>query len=365
MRLQVALGSSAREAIAPAPERFTMFLPTSRVFRHAGFPLASGSVLPELTVAYEAWGELARDGNNAILLCHGYTSSPHAGGAGGWWEHLIGPGRAMDTDRFFVVCSNMIGSAYGSSGPGSVNPATGRPYGPEFPAITTDDMVAAQALLLDHLGVRQLAAVIGFSYGGYLTFLWGVTHPDRMRALVPVATAIRGRGDASSVQALRARFAAACPGWNGGDYYGAERESGVYDALVTQRIETLNGYGLAEVLKAETGDAAATVRRLEAIARKWAGEFDANSLIVLREAAVKFDARPKADRIRAPLLYVLSRSDKLFPPAIAPDTLDLLKRNGVDASYFEIDSEYGHRAPSDDWAKWADALAGFLKRHAI
>lgn len=341
-----------------------MLLPTSRAFTHANLSLESGGVLPELTVAYETWGTLAPDGSNAILLCHGYTSNPHAGGQGGWWENLIGSGRAMDTDRFFVICSNMIGSAYGSTGPGSIDPQTGRPYGPAFPAITANDMVAAQALLLDHLGVEQLAAVVGFSYGGYLTFLWGATHPDRMRALVPVATAIRGRGDPSSAQALRDRFAAACPGWNGGDYYGDARGSGVFDALLSQRLETLKGYGLLEVLMDKTGDAAEAERRLDAIARKWAGEFDANSLIVLRDAAVKFDARPNASRIKAPLLYVLSRSDKLFPPDIAPDTLDLLKRGGVDASYFEIDSDYGHRAPSDDWRKWADTLAGFLDRCA-
>ena len=341
-----------------------MLLPTSKTFTHAGFSLESGAALPELTVAYETWGTLARDGDNAILLSHGYTSNPHAGGKGGWWENLIGPGKAMDTDRFFVVCSNMIGSAYGSSGPGSVNPDTGRPYGPAFPAITTDDMVAAQSLLLEHLGIGQLAAVVGFSYGGYLTYQWGVTHPERMRALVPVATAIRGRGDPASVQALKDQFAASCPGWNGGDYYGNERDSGVYDALLAQRIETLKGYGLVQVLMDETGDPAEVEQRLDAIARKWAEEFDANSLIVLRDAAVKFDASPRAARMKAPLLYVLSRSDTLFPPSIAPDTLALLKQHGVDASYFEIDSEYGHRAPSDDWHKWADALADFLDRHA-
>lgn len=341
-----------------------MLLPTSKLFTHKMFSLERGATLPELTIAYETWGTLAADGNNAILLSHGYTSNPHAGGEGGWWENLIGPGRAMDTDRFFVICANMIGSAYGSSGPGSINPETGRPYGPDFPAITTNDMVASQSLLLDHLGVGQLAAAVGFSYGGYLTYLWGVTHPGRMRALVPVATAIRGRGDPSSVQALRDQFAAACPGWNGGNYYGNERDSGVYAALVAQRIATLKGYGLVEILTDETGDPAEAKRRLDVIARKWAEEFDANSLIVLRDAAVRFDARPKTGNIKAPLLYVLSRSDALFPPRIAPETLSLLRDHGVDASYFEIDSEYGHRAPSDDWAKWADALADFLNRHA-
>jgi homoserine O-acetyltransferase len=337
-----------------------MLLPTSKVFKSTDFPLKGGPVLEQLELAYETWGRLAPDGGNAILLCHGFTSSPHAAGDdAGWWSGLIGPGKAIDTDRFFVVCSNMLGSAYGSTGPASTDPRTGRPYGPDFPEITTKDIIGAQALLLDHLKIGRLAAVVGFSYGGYLTFEWGVTYPERMRALVPVATAIKGRGDDASVRTLRDRFAQ-CPGWNGGHYYDRKKESGVFDALLQQRIETLTGYGVVQQLEATVPDPAERVRRMHAMAAQWAEEFDAHSLIALRRAAVWFDARPGAANIKAPVLYALSRSDALFPPAIAPDTIALLKKAGVDARYVEIDSDYGHRGPGVDWQKWAPELKAFL-----
>ena len=172
-----------------------MLLSTSTLFEVESFKLELGGSLARLTLAYETYGSLNAAGDNAILLCHGYTSNPHAAGdEAGWWHNLIGPGKAMDTDRYFVICANMIGSAFGSTGPASTDPATGQPYGSHFPDITTSDMVAAQSLLLDHLGIGELAAVVGFSYGGYLTFQWAVSQPNRMRALVPVATWNRSRG---------------------------------------------------------------------------------------------------------------------------------------------------------------------------
>jgi homoserine O-acetyltransferase len=337
-----------------------MLLPTSKVFRSTDFALKKGGVLAQLEVAYETWGRLAPDRGNAMLLCHGFTSSPHAAGDdAGWWNGLVGPGKAIDTDRFFVVCANMLGSAYGSTGPGSTDPRTGRPYGSGFPEITTKDIIGTQALLLDHLEIGRLAAVIGFSYGGYLTFEWAVTYPERMGALVPVASAIKGRGTQESVQGLRDRFAA-CPGWNGGDYYGREKESGVFEALVQMRIETLTGYGVARQLEDTVPDPAERTRRMRAMATQWAGEFDANTMIVLRRAAVNFDARPGVANIKAPVLYALSRSDALFGPEIAPPTIALLEGAGVDARYVEIDSDYGHRGPGVDWKKWAPQLRAFL-----
>jgi len=340
-----------------------MLLPTSKVFKTPDFALQSGRILEQLDVAYETWGTLDADGNNAILLCHGYTSSPHAAGDdNGWWAGLIGPGKAIDTDRFFVVCANMLGSAYGTTGPGSINPQTGKPYGPDFPDITTKDIIGAQALLLDHLKVGRLAAVIGFSYGGYLTFEWAVTYPERMRALVPVATAIKGRGTPESVQAFHDRFGA-CPGWNGGDYYADTEGSGVLEALADQRVETLTGYGVAKQLEDTVPDPAERERRLRAMGEQWAREFDANTLIVLRRAAIGFDARPGVAKIQAPLLYILSRSDTLFPPEIAPETIAMLEAARVDATYVEIDTEYGHRGPSVDWQKWESALKIFIDKH--
>jgi homoserine O-acetyltransferase len=225
-------------------------------------------------------------------------------------------------------------------------------------------MVSAQALLLDHLGVGQLAAVVGFSYGGYLTFQWGVSHPDRMRALVPVATWNKSRGGPESITEIEDRFAQ-CPGWNGGDYYGREEESGVRDMMVRLRVETLRGYGVDRALADRLGSEAAANEGLEKLGRQWAGQFDANALIVLRRAAVIFNAWDNAANIKAPLLYVLCNTDQRFPAAeLAGPTMAHLLASGVDASYVEIDSPYGHLAPTEDWQKWAGDLEAFLDRHA-
>ncbi len=338
-----------------------MLLPTSQTFAAGDLDLELGGMLPDVTVAYETYGALAPDGNNAILLSHGYTNHQHAGD-GGWFDGVIGPGKPMDTNRFCVICSNMIGSSYGSTAPGTLNPDTGKPYGPDFPRITTGDMVAVQHRLIDHLGVGQLAAKVGNSYGGHLTYEWATRYPDKMRAVVPVVSAIKGRGDPSTVQALRDRFAK-CPGWNGGHHYDRKKESGVLDELQKMRVETLTNYGILEQLAATVDDPDERERRLNAMARQWAEEFDANSLITLRDAAIGYDVTQRLSAIKAPVLYVLSRTDALFPPELGPRTVAMLKDVGVDAQYFEIDSDFGHRAPSADPGKWAGALDEFLKTH--
>lgn len=339
-----------------------MLLDTSTVWRMSDFPLSGGARLDTLELAYETWGALAPDGNNAILLCHGYTNNPHAAGdKAGWWHNLIGPGCAIDTDKYFVVCINMLGSAFGSSGPATVNPATGQPFGPDFPAFAVSDIAQSQRRLLDHLGVAQLAAVIGYSYGGHLAFHWAHTFPDRVRAAVVVASAIKGRGDRSSVTALEQRFAQ-CAGWHGGHYYAGDPTASVAATLKAMRLETLRSYHVDESLRTQLGDAAAAARRLDELAQWWAGHFDANSLIVLRRAAVQFDAPPAVAMMRAPLLYVLASSDALFGPELAKPTMALLRDAGVAAEYFEIDSAFGHHAPVSDWAKWAPVLRDFLTR---
>jgi len=164
-----------------------------RFFTLRDFPVGDGTVLPEATIVYETYGRLAPRGRNAVLITHGYTGSHHAAGHNpangnlpGSWDGLIGPGKAIDTDRLFVVASNMLGSSYGSTNAASLNPATGQPYGPDFPAITVRDIVAAQKALLASLGVKHLVAVAGPSYGGYQAFQWAVTYPDLMDAIVPV-----------------------------------------------------------------------------------------------------------------------------------------------------------------------------------
>ncbi len=166
---------------------------TEASFTTRDFRVSGGEVLPEVTIAYCTRGRLAPDGRNAILVTHGYTSShrmivPGGASSEGAWSTLVGPGAAIDTDRYYVVCSNMLGSSYGSTNAASIDPRTGRPYGSRFPAITVADIVTAQKLLLDHLGVTHLRAVVGPSYGGFQAFQWAVTFPDFMDGIVPVVT---------------------------------------------------------------------------------------------------------------------------------------------------------------------------------
>ncbi|MEQ8321800.1 MAG: alpha/beta fold hydrolase [Rhodospirillales bacterium] len=337
-----------------------MKLATSETFTHPNFELTSGAALPELTLAYETWGNLNEDGSNAILMCHGYTNHPHAGGdEDGWAHHLVGPGKAIDTDTYFVVCSNMIGSAFGSSGPASINPETGKPYGPDFPAYTTIDMIRAQHLLIDHLGCGQLKAVIGYSYGGHLTFLWGANYPDRMRALVPIAGVIKRETKEADTNRIRAQFTD-CTGWNDGHYYDqVDAPGGVREKMIEIRIGTLTRYGLGDYLKHNGETPEAIERIVRANAEKWAHQFDANSLYKLYEAGIGSEA--DATKIKAPLLDVLANSDSVVDVKLGPPTVERLKSLGVDASFHEIDTPYGHTGPMLDAHKWKDVLRAFLE----
>jgi homoserine O-acetyltransferase len=312
--------------------------------------LERGGVLRDAGIAFTTYGNPAPDGRNAVLLTHGYTSSHMFADGGpsaseGAWGGLVGPGRAIDTDRFFVVSSNMLGSSFGSTAPRSIDPATGRAYGPDFPVITLKDIVSAQHALLRALGVTSLAAVVGPSYGGFQAFAWGMYFSDFVRALVPVVTGPRAPG--SDMDALERRLATD-PNWNGGHYYAA---GGVLETMTQIRFETLRRYGVT------VGEAA-----LRATARAWAEAFDAHSLLVLGRAANAFDATAALSGFRVPVLYVLSRTDALFPPSLAPGVMAAFASGGVDARYVEIDSEAGHLASGVDWAMWADELAAFMGR---
>jgi homoserine O-acetyltransferase len=315
-----------------------------------------------MTLAFETYGTLAADGRNAILITHGFTSSHHAAGkyaptdaTPGFWNGLIGPGKTVDTNRWFVVSSNVLGSSYGSTAPASINPATGKRYGPDFPTITMGDIVRAQRLLLDGLGVRHLVAVAGPSYGGFQAFQWAVQYPDFMHGIVPVVTAPKARAGAS-VDELVNVFAKD-PNWNGGWHYD---RGGIPATMTAMRVGTLKRYGQNEILAARFPDPAARDARIRQMAEAWARQFDPNSMIALRKAMVPYDAERDFGKIRAKVLYVLSRTDKLFPPSIAPAVMDKLARAGADARYVEIDTDFGHSASGADWQKWAPSLGDFL-----
>ena len=193
-----------------------------------GFALDCGETLRNVTLAYETWGELASDASNAVLLCHAWTGDSHAAGPAGrghptpgWWDGFVGPGKAIDTDRWFVVCPNVLGGCQGSTGPASASPVDGKPFGSRFPVITIRDMVRAQARLADHLGVGAWHTVIGGSMGGMQVLEWGVMYPDRVRGLVPIAACMQATAQQIAWGSIGRRVIALDPRWRGGDYYDA------------------------------------------------------------------------------------------------------------------------------------------------
>jgi homoserine O-acetyltransferase len=352
--------------MADAPALHTQDIGTveDRFFTLRDFRLSNGTTMPEAMIAYETYGRLKPGGRNAVLVTHGYTGSHHFAGRNpangnqpGSWDGLIGPGKAIDTDRLFVVASNMLGSSYGSTNAASRNPVTGRPYGPDFPAISIRDIVAAQKALLEALGVEHLVAVAGPSYGGYQAFQWAVAYPDFMDAIVPVNTAPWASANTDKQLAEVTARLAADPDWHGGHYYG---KGGAKTALTEIRIETLKRYGIEANLAPRFPDPAAREAAIREQAANWAKNWDAHSLIILRRALLGFDTRPDFARIKAKVLYVLCRSDALFPPKIAPGVIDALHAAGVDARYFELDSDMGHSSSGPEHAKWSPVLRGFL-----
>jgi homoserine O-acetyltransferase/O-succinyltransferase len=277
----------------------------------------------------------------------------------GSWNEIVGPGKAVDTDRYFAICPNMLGSSYGSTGAASIDPVTGNRYGPRFPDITVGDIVATERALLDHLGIAKLVAIVGPSYGGFQAFQWAVDYPDAMRGIAAVVTAPkvpreRSEGNVARLLATLSED----PNWNGGDYYDV---GGVEESMIQIRSATLKTYGIETRLRDTISDPQAIEAAIRAEAARWASGFDANSLLVLAKALRSFDVTAQLGRIRAKVLYVLSRTDRLFPPDLAPAVMDGLKAAGVDADYFLLDSDYGHSASGRDAHKWAPRLRQFME----
>jgi homoserine O-acetyltransferase len=333
-------------------------------FTTSDFRLQSGVVMGEVTIAYRTLGALSPARDNAVLVTHGNTSGPQmidpGGSTGeGSWNTLVGPGRAVDTDRFFAICPNMLGSSYGSTNAASVDPKTGKRYGPDFPDITVRDIVATQRLMLDSMGIKQLVAIVGPSYGGIQAFQWAVDYPDAMKGIAAVVTSPRVPRERSEGNVARLLASLSQnPNWNGGDYYDV---GGVLESMIQIRINTLKTYGIETRLRDTLSDPDEIEQAIREEATRWAEGFDANSLLILAKALRTFDVTGELAKIKAKVLYILSRTDKLFPPELEQQVMPALKAAGVDADYFLLDSDYGHSASGRDWQKWAPRLREFME----
>ena len=327
------------------------------------FRLQSGVVMPAVAIAYRTLGVLSPNRDNVVLVTHGNTSGPQmidpGGSTGeGSWNEIVGPGKAVDTNRYFAICPNMLGSSYGSTNADSIDPTTGRRYGPRFPDITVSDIVASQRALLDSLGIDKLVAIAGPSYGGIQAFQWAVDYPGMMRGITAIVTAPmvpreRSEGNEARLLATLSKD----PNWNDGDYY---NHGGVLESMIQIRSATLKTYGIETRLRDTMSDPVQIEAAIRDEAARWAQGFDANSLIILAKALRGFDVTAQFSSIKSKVLYVLSRTDKLFPPELAPSVMAGLKAGGVDAEYFLLDSDYGHSASGRDAHKWAPRLRQFM-----
>jgi len=329
------------------------------------FDLEAGGRIERITVAYEAWGELAATSDNAVLVCHPLTGNSHVAGDcddPGWWNGVVGPGRALDPARHFVVCANLLGSCSGTTGPSSPEPGTHRPWGMRFPVVTPRDMVAVQKALLDQLGVRRLAVVVGGSLGGMLVWQWLVDHPDSVDAAVPIASAPRTSAWAIALNAVARRAIFADPAWQGGEYCDGGPTAGL---ALAREIAMISYRSHAELearfgRRVQDGDAFnVPPRRAELAVESYLrhhGEslvrrFDARAYVVLTEAMDRHDAGrghggldAALARVRARVLAIGISSDVLFFPHELREAVSRLDAHGADAHYAELDSIHGHDA---------------------
>jgi homoserine O-acetyltransferase len=327
--------------------------------------IQSGFTFDQVQVSYQTLGTLSPRRDNAILVCHALSGTAHTAGLHpdtgrpGWWDFHVGPGKAIDTDKFFVVCSNVLGGCDGTTGPLSPCPATGRPYGMDFPPVTIRDMVAVQAKLIEHLGISRLLAVIGGSMGGMQALSWAVHFPERLRVCVPIATCVSHNAMQIAFNEIGRRAISTDPNWNGGNYTPDRRPNhGLAVARMVGHVTYLSEYAMARKFgralqpPVNADDAEAALFAVESYlhhqGESFVNRFDPNSYIYLTKALDQFDlfdGGPPAEvlrRAQARFLVVSFASDWLYPPAQSRELVRLLKRARVAATYINLETLYGH-----------------------
>jgi homoserine O-acetyltransferase len=328
--------------------------------------LENGETLAPVTLAYETYGKLNAERSNAVLILHALTGDAHVAGwhkgdkHPGWWDNMVGPDKAFDTNKYFVICSNIIGGCKGSTGPSSDNPVTGRPYGLDFPAISIGDMVNAQVRLIDHLDIHKLLTVAGGSMGGMQVLEWMLHHPDRIKSAIPISTAMRHSPQQIAFNEVGRQAIMADPNWKDGNYYGGHLPSrGLAVARMVGHITYMSDKSMAEKfgrrLKGERRPFKFTADfevegYLQYRGKTFVDRFDANSYLYITKAMDYYDAprgRKPQDLLRGAqykVLVIAFKSDWLYPPYQTQEIVRACKLAGLDTTYCEIESDYGHDA---------------------
>jgi homoserine O-acetyltransferase len=373
----------------------------------APLPLDCGRTLEQVRIAYETYGQLAPRKDNVILVCHALSGDAHAAGWSddpaapsavdgfradergikprgglGWWDGMIGPGKAFDTTRYFVICTNLIGSCRGSTGPSSIDPATGKPYGLDFPVVTVGDMVRAEKRALEVLGIDSLLAIAGGSLGGMQALEWTVAHPEKVRGCISIASTAHLSSQGVAWNAIARNAIMADPDWQRGYYYGTGREptAGIGVARMVGHVTYLSAQSMREKFARRLQDREAfsftltepdfaVESYLRHQAETFAGRFDANSYLYISRALTYFDlARDHGGgslqralaSVKARYLLLSFSSDWLYPPSDAYELEAALRGNGKCVTHHEIQASYGHDSFLLEERQQAPMIAAFL-----
>jgi homoserine O-acetyltransferase len=350
------------------------------------FVLDNGERLGPITVAYETYGELNKNRDNAILIEHALTASAHAAGKHspndkypGWWDVMIGPGKAFDTNKYFVICSNILGSCYGTTGPSSINPETGRPFCLTFPLVGIRDMVRVQRELVHHLGVSRIHSIVGGSMGGMQAIEWVLLYPDMVDSIILIASAPRSTPQSIAIHKVGLQAIMDDPNWNNGDYYGKQPPvKGLAIARMIGHITYLSDEWLWQKFGRKHTDPDAMKLRLDSKfeiesyleyqSSKFVKRFDANSYIYIMRSIDIYDAsegynslEESFKRIRCKKVLVSSfSSDWLYPSYQSEEIVKALLSNNIDVTHHEIESTYGHDSFLLEHEKLTHFITNFL-----
>ncbi len=347
--------------------------------------LKSTEKLGPITLAYETYGELNKDKSNAILIFHTLSMDAHAAGLHqgdekpGWWDPMIGPEKAFDTNKYFVICANVLGGCKGSTGPSSINPTTGKPYGLSFPFVTIEDMVIAQKYLIDSLGIKKLFSAAGGSMGGLQALLWALLYPDQLDSAILIATNTRHTAQQIALHEVARQAIMSDPDWQKGDYYGKSipakglavaRMIGHITYMSEKSMEEKFGRKLIgkERLGYDFSHDFEVENYLKYRSDNFVQRFDANSYLYISKALDYFDLAEKGDLVKifskacAKFLVISFTSDWLYPSHQSREMVKAMKTSDLDVSFIEINSSYGHDAFLVEVEGQSKLISHFLKR---